>query len=189
MLGDNMFHQIYLASRESLRRVVARIAPPSEIEDIVQETYVRICQVKDLDAMTSPKSFIFTTAKNLALDYQKQAGVRLVDGVEDWSEFERIITDATVDEVFQAKVASDEFDELCEAIRLLPLYCRKVFVLKKVYGYSQKEIAQQLEISESTVEKHISSGTKRCMQFKRSRNKTNKTIMNISKEGFGGGYE
>lgn len=187
--GDGMFHQIYLASRESLRRVVARIAPPSEIEDIVQETYVRICQVKNPEAITSPKSFIFTTAKNLALDYQKQAGVRLVDSVDDWNEFERIIVDANTDDVFQAKVASDEFAELCEAIRLLPVQCRKVFVLKKVYGYSQKEISGQLEISESTVEKHISSGTKRCMQFRRSRNKINETKMNISKEGFGGAYE
>ncbi|WOH36242.1 RNA polymerase sigma factor [Thalassotalea fonticola] len=189
MPGDGMFHQIYLASRESLRRVVARIAPPSEIEDIVQETYVRICQVKNPEAITSPKSFIFTTAKNLALDYQKQAGVRLVDSVDDWTEFERVINDASTDEVFQAKVASDEFAELCEAIRLLPVQCRKVFVLKKVYGYSQKEISHQLEISESTVEKHISSGTKRCMQFKRNRNKINEAKMNNSKEGFGGAYE
>lgn len=184
-----MFHQIYLASRESLRRVVARIAPPSEIEDIIQETYVRICQVKEPEAITSPKSFIFTTAKNLALDYQKQAGVRLVDGIEDWSEFERIITDANVDEAFQTQATRDELAELCEAIRLLPQQCRKVFVLKKVYGYSQKEIAQQLAISESTVEKHISSGVKRCMQYRRSRINSDETKMNISKKGFGGAYE
>jgi RNA polymerase sigma-70 factor (ECF subfamily) len=172
-----------------LRRVVARIAPPSEIEDIVQETYVRLCQVKNPEAILSPKSFVFATAKNLALDYQKQAYVKLVDGVDDWSEFESIISDASTDTLFKERVASEEFAELCEAIRLLPIQCRKVFVLKKVYGYSQKEIAQELALSESTVEKHISAGTKKCMQFKRNRNKTNESTMNISENGSGGGYE
>jgi len=38
-------------------------------------------------------------------------------------------------------------------------------VLKKVYGYSQKEIAIKLDISENTVEKHIATGIKRCTQF------------------------
>jgi len=189
MSGDGMFHQVYLASRASLRRVVARIAPPSEVEDIVQETYVRICQVKNPEAIISPKSFVFTMAKNLALDYQKQAYVKLVDGVDDWSEFERIITDASADTPFNEKVASDDFAELCEAIRLLPVQCRKVFVLKKVYGYSQKEIAQELTLSESTVEKHVSVGTKKCIQFKRNRNKINDSTMNISKNGLGGGHE
>jgi len=189
MAGEGMFHQVYLASRESLRRVVARIAPPSEIEDIVQETYVRICQVKNPQAVVSHKSFIFATARNLALDYQKQSYVKLVDGVDDWSEFERIITDASGDTPYNAKVASDDFAELCEAIRLLPIQCRKVFVLKKVYGYSQKEIAQELTLSESTVEKHISAGTKKCMQFKRNRNKINESTMNISKNGLRGAHE
>ena len=43
--------------------------------------------------------------------------------------------------------------------------CRRAFVLKKVYGYSQREIAQELELSESTVEKHIANGVKRCTYF------------------------
>ena len=41
-----------------------------------------------------------------------------------------------------------------EAVRQLPEQCRRVFVLKKVYGYSQREIAKELSLSESTVEKH-----------------------------------
>jgi RNA polymerase sigma-70 factor (ECF subfamily) len=112
-----------------------------------------------------------------------------VDGIDDWSEFENIITDASTDSPFKEKVASDEFAEMCEAIRLLPVQCRKVFVLKKVYGYSQKEIAQELGLSQSTIEKHISAGTKKCMQFKRNRNKMNEEAMTMSKNGLGGGYE
>lgn len=193
MTVDNIFYQVYLASIDSLHRVVARIVPPSEIEDIVQETYVRICQVRNPETITSPKSFIFTTAKNLALDFRKQAYVQLVDSVDDWSEFKRIIEDASGDTPYNNKVTSDDFAELCEAIRLLPSQCRKVFVLKKVYGYSQKEIAQELMLSESTVEKHISAGAKKCIQFKRSRNRSRNKIdnstMDVPRSELWGKYE
>ena len=70
-----------------------------------------------------------------------------------------------VDETYQHVAAGEEFSNFCEAVRILPVQCRKVFVLKKVYGYSQREIAIELEISESTVEKHIALGMKRCINF------------------------
>lgn len=167
MLEDNIFHKLFIASRESMKRVVARIVPPHEIEDIVQETYVRLCQVNNESSIHSPKSFIFTTARNLALDYQKQANVRLVDKVDDWQLFEEILNVDAKDEVYQKVETNKDFTHFCDAIRQLPTQTRKVFVLKKVYGYSQKEIAHELSLSESTIEKHISNGTKRCMLFMR----------------------
>ena len=42
--------------------------------------------------------------------------------------------------------------------------CRQTFTLRKVYGYSQKEIAAQLSISEHTVEQHLSKAARRCAQ-------------------------
>jgi RNA polymerase sigma-70 factor (ECF subfamily) len=160
---NNTFTKLYLASRDSLNRIVASIVPPHEIEDVVQETYVRICQAKNAEKISSKKSFMFTTAKNLALDYQKRAGTRLVDNKVDWDELEQLIENKHNDPVLNDVITNDEFSKFCEAIRQLPSQCRKVFVLKKVYGYTQKEIAKNMNISESTVEKHISSGTKRCM--------------------------
>lgn len=160
---NNAFTKLYLASRDSLSRIVASIVPPHEIEDVVQETYVRICQAKNTEKISSKKSFMFTTAKNLALDYQKRAGTRLVEDKIDWDELEGLLENKHYDPVLTDVITNDEFSKFCEAIRQLPSQCRKVFVLKKVYGYTQKEIAKSMNISESTVEKHISSGTKRCM--------------------------
>ncbi|TMS61692.1 sigma factor, partial [Pseudoalteromonas sp. S1691] len=56
---------------------------PHEFEDIVQETYVRICQIKNSDNISSPKSFIYNNARQLSLDYQKQANIRLVEGIDN----------------------------------------------------------------------------------------------------------
>ena len=155
MERENRFHSLFISSREGLNRLVASIVPSSDIEDIVQETYVRLCHVKNAKAISSPKSFMYRTAKNLALDYAKQARVRLVDDVDDWSEFEHVFNQSTEDETYRQFAANQDVEELCEAIRLLPAQCRNVFVLKKVYGHSQKEIARELGLSESTVETHF----------------------------------
>ena len=40
----------------------------------------------------------------------------------------------------------------------LPDKCRQAFVLRRIEGYSQREIAQRMQISENTVEKHICKG-------------------------------
>jgi len=97
-------------------------------------------------------------AQNLARDHVKTASYRLSDPLES-------IDEAWIDqgdEVYRLAVSSEEFRQFCEAVRQLPLQCRRAFVLKKVYGYSQKDIAKELKISESTVEKHVALGLRRC---------------------------
>lgn len=190
MSNDTLFYKIYLASRKSISRVVSRIVPPHEIEDIVQETYVRICQIENKESITSPKSFMYKTARNLALDYIKQANVKLVDGVENMEALEQLLSDSNKDEMYENALTNSEFSHFCEAVRQLPIQSRKVFVLKKVYGYSQREIAAQLSISESTVEKHISAGMKRCTIFMRNtQNNLKKTEPVLSTNATGGSYE
>lgn len=145
-------------------RAVSRLVPPKEIEDIVQETYVRICAVNKTEQILHPRSFLYRTARNLALDHLKRADTRSNVSMEDESlGFDTIGDD--FDQVYSQVSATQEFEHFCEAVRQLPLQCRKAFVLKKVYGYSQKEIAENLNISENTVEKHIAMGLSRCRQF------------------------
>ena len=144
-------------------RMVSRIVPPKEIEDIVQEAYVRICQMDKREPVEQPKSFLMKTARNLAYDHLKKAETRLADPVE--TEFDYETQASVTDQVFDRVASSEEFALFCEAIRQLPPQCRRVFVLKKVYGYSQKEIVKELNLSESTVEKHIAVGFKRCASY------------------------
>ena len=157
------WHPIFMAARDSMMRMVSRIVPPKEIEDIVQETYVRICQMDKRKLVEQPKSFLMKTARNLAFDHLKKAETRLADGVETELDFD--VESLIHDRVFDSVASNEEFSRFCEAIRLLPAQCRRVFVLKKVYGYSQKEIAKEMNLSESTVEKHIAVGFKRCASY------------------------
>ncbi|MFC3114422.1 RNA polymerase sigma factor [Cellvibrio fontiphilus] len=163
MTNQENLESIYLSIRKGLMRAVSRLVPPKEIEDIVQETYVRICAVKT-EQVTHPRSFLYRTARNLALDHLKRAETRSTMSMEDETlNLDGLVEEA--DQVYDQVAASREFEHFCEAVRHLPLQCRKAFVLKKVYGYSQKEIADKLNISENTVEKHIAMGLNRCRQY------------------------
>ena len=67
----------FLSLRGRLTRLVMGIVPPREVGDIVQETYVRMCQLENKDTIREPRSFLFRTAKNLAVDHVKRAESRL----------------------------------------------------------------------------------------------------------------
>lgn len=166
MSNEHKLLEVFVALRRKLARAVSRIVPPPEIEDIVQETYVRVCQFVQAGDIRHPRSFLYRTARNLALDHIKRSAARttvsLPDEDEQYSDGD--LSQAGRD-VYDQLAAKQEFEMFCEAVQQLPLQCRRVFVLRKVYGYSQKEIARALDISESTVEKHIAYGIKRCSSF------------------------
>lgn len=161
MAEKHAISRLYLNLRQRLARSVSNMVPPHEVEDIVQETYVRVCQVKRPDAIRQPHSFLLKIAHNLALDYLKRADTRLTDPLDN--QIEEL--DPETDHTLQRVASDQEFARFCEAVRQLPQQCRRVFVLKKVYGYSQREIADQLHLSQSTVEKHIATGMLRCAEY------------------------
>ena len=166
---------VFLKLRGNLARAVLGMVPPKEIEDIVQETYVRACQIDNTDRVTEPKAFLFKIARNLALDYVKKADTRLSVSLENTDEPGDTDTTCLMDSTLDEVVSREEFSEFCEAVRELPPQRRRAFVLKKVYGYTQREIATKMQISEKTVERHISLGMDNCMEYLHKHNASKKT--------------
>lgn len=152
---------IFLSLRRSLGRAVRGIVPPGEVEDIVQETYVRACQINAKDAMVEPKALLFKVARNLALDYAKRAETRLV--IRDENRVEPHNVADLSNEMLSDAISREEFADFCEAVRKLPLQRRRAFVLKKVYGFTQREIATEMKLSEKTVERHIALAMEDCL--------------------------
>ncbi len=167
MATDEKIARVYVSIRGLLARAVAGIVPPNEIEDVVQETYVRVCQSKSRADIEAPRSFMLRTARNIALNHVDRAESRLADSV-DLDDAAHLIPADRLHDSTVASVCSDErFSLFCDALRQLPRQCRRVFVLKKVYGHSQREIAATLRISENTVEKHVVKGAKKIRDFMR----------------------
>ncbi|MEJ0039899.1 MAG: sigma-70 family RNA polymerase sigma factor [Gammaproteobacteria bacterium] len=157
------FLQVFLGFRRRLARAVARIVQPADIEDIVQETFLRCFQASARTEVRHPRSFMLTTARNLALNHVERADNRLVRGVDAFDE--SAVPLFRYEPRDDAAEVQEEFVLLCRAVRTLPAQCRRAFVLKKVYGMNRKEIASYMGISESTVQNHIAKGMAMCAEY------------------------
>ena len=153
--------ELYLSMRGSLSGMVARIVPSHEVEDIVQETYIRLRRAVVAQEIRHPRSYLYRTARNLALDSIKKADNAL--GVE-WNDDASYAANSS-DSIVSTIESTANFDRFCQSVQQLPAQAQRVFVLKKVYGYTQREIATELGISESTVEKHVALGSRRCSRY------------------------
>lgn len=152
--------ELYLSMRPGIRRMVSRIVPPDDVEDIVQETYIRVCRVIVAHEIRHPRSYLYQTARNLAFDSIKRADNALgVSWTED-ADYSATNSNTVIDTI----ESTANFERFCESVEQLPPQARRVFVLKKVYGFTQREIAAELSISESTVEKHVALGSRRCSE-------------------------
>lgn len=159
---DRSIGELYLSFKSRLARSVTSIVPPDEVEDIVQETYVRVCTASSVNELHSPRSFMLKTARNLALDHVKRAEYRLADSLDADNDDEHASAVPMAKDTLEQVCSDEDFATFCAAVRNLPVQCRRAFVLKKVYGYTQREIAEEMQISEKTVEGHIAIGITRC---------------------------
>lgn len=162
--NEQTFLAPFMALRKSIAHYISRIVPPADVEDIVQDTYVKLCSIEDKDPTKYNKSFLYTVAKNLALDHVKRADNKLTDKVEDESEFHTEDNDKLYDEA----VTNEKFGRFCKVVQQMPSQSRKIFVLRKVYGFSQKEIAEQLGISVNTVSNQLVNGMKQFSKLEQS---------------------
>jgi len=150
----------FIRFRSNLSRLLKRLVEPQDIEDIMQETYIRVCAAAEKTEIANSKSFMLKTAQNLAFNHLSTAYRRRTQ-LEDFSPTGMELPAPDFEAQFDA---TEKFLGFCTAVRELPVQCRRTFVLRKVYGLSQREIATQLGISESTVEKHVAKGYLLCRE-------------------------
>ena len=140
------------------RRFEAKV----EIDDIVQEAYVRVLQAHATGVLASPKAFLFATARNLLLDrLRRHENSR----TQSLGEIDALNVLDERDGIPETVAHNQELALLTEAIQSLPARCRQILTLRKLYGLSQREIAARLGISEKTVSNQITIGIEKCTDF------------------------
>jgi RNA polymerase sigma factor (sigma-70 family) len=146
--------------RAALLKYLRRFTGGAEdVEDLVQEAYVRVFALPRTQAVDSPRALLFRIARNLAVDRARQRLARATDDVADFEPLNVSSKEAEPDEQVDLR---RRFESFCAAVENLPPLCRRVFVLRKVYQLSHAEIAQALGLSHSTIEKHVAKGLVRC---------------------------
>ena len=132
---------------------------PADVDDIVQETYRRIIEVKKKQTIRSPKGLLMTIAKNVSRDRIRKKYVSKTFYVAD---FENINVLDAEEQPSEQLIRSDEVTMLESALRKLPVRCRQVMILRTFENLSYKEIAKRMNISVNTVETQLSRGLNAC---------------------------
>lgn len=147
--------------RAFLRR---RFPALPDIDDLVQESFLRVFKAQRTSAIQSVRAFLYTTARNLALDYFRRRQIVCIDGVAEAEELS-VHVDEEATAIPDAVAKNQELALLIQAIKTLPPRCRQVITLRKLYGLSQRETARRLGIAEHTVEAHVGVGVRKCGEF------------------------
>jgi RNA polymerase sigma-70 factor (ECF subfamily) len=164
--------EAYLENEVALKRYLRRFIRSREAaDDLAQEAFLRAFAAESGRAIETPKAFLFKVAKNLALNELARQSSAAIEPLGDF-EGQEVLEDssqAAVDDVVDSR---ERIRLLARAIAALPPQCAKVFILRKMQGMSQKEIAVRLNISVRTVENHVAVGLSRCRAYMRAHDGT-----------------
>jgi RNA polymerase sigma factor (sigma-70 family) len=145
-----------LPHEPALRGWLARRAPAAfDIDDIVQESYAALAERERIDDILNPRAYLFQVAHSLVIRNIRRARIVSILAVEDLG-FVEFADEAATPE--QSAIAHDDLRQLAKVIASMPGQTREAFVLRRVRGLSQREIASRMGLSENTVEKHIVRG-------------------------------
>lgn len=153
---EKAFFDIQMALQRRLTRMLVN---PQDVEDVLHDTYINSITSEEKAKIRNPKGYLMQVARNLALKELSKRSRQLTDSIEVASVGELISNEPAVEDQISGE---EKMKVLSEAVSLLPPKCREAFILCKVYGLSYKEISHRMEISVSTVEKHMITSLKRC---------------------------
>lgn len=148
--GRSEFARLYRATLAPLRRYLTRFLGDSgEAQDVAHDAYLRVYPKDGKTPPDNPQAFLYTTARNLAINRLKRRQIAPFTSQEVHAE----LSASPMPGVVQQVIARQELAQLEAAIADLPPGCRTVLLLRKVELLSHQEIAEQLGIAISTVEK------------------------------------
>ena len=138
--------------------LVRRVNCNETANDLLQDTFFRLINVKTAQPIQNPRAFIYRIASNLATDYLRRQK-------NDTAELSDIEVTNLADETAtpeQSLMSTEQLDLCVQALDQLSPLCLKIFVLSRFEGYTHQQIADELGISTSWVEKNIIKALKQC---------------------------
>lgn len=121
-----------------------------EAEDVVQDCFVKLISRNIMPE--NIKAFLYTSVRNASIDRLRRQSP--IDTEISPTDLCVVISDD------QAQESSFREAKLWTAIELLPERCREIFLMSKRDGMTYREIAEELNLSEKTVEYQISKALK-----------------------------
>lgn len=127
-------------------------------QDIVQEVFVKVWEKKSDIEIINLEAFLFRLVRNRCIDYIKYLKVvnNRMQEIEIASKYEELYRiDFLGDEPY-ILIEQELSQKIEKTIEKLPERCREVFILSRINGLKNREIAEKLNINIKNVERHLS---------------------------------
>ncbi|WP_286235312.1 RNA polymerase sigma factor [Thalassotalea sediminis] len=158
--SNNRVLKAFQACKDGLVRSIMKMSvEQQDVDDILQETFIRVLHSDEQQQIKSPKGYLFVVSRNLVLKKLMQQSKEMHTELDDAlliNEEENIVEK----ELFQKR----KFERFTNALNALPEKHRRAILLRKLYCLSHKEIAKKMDVSVSSVEKYIAAGLRQCKQ-------------------------
>ena len=150
----------------SLERYLARkLDNPADAAEVAQEAFLRIYRLQHPEQLDNARAFLFQVASNLAVDQLRRRSLhfrflkieRQELGEDDYAE--RFASAPSPEHILSAR---EQLQRIYKAVDTLPEKCRQAFLLHRSSGMSYNDIARELGVSVSSVEKYILQALKHC---------------------------
>lgn len=143
--------------KEIVHYVFKLIGDKESAKDITQETYVKVIELNPNKEIN--RSFLYKVAKNIVIDESRKN--KKISNIEYQEEIFSISKDEQPDEI---AIKTNQYENLMKIVDTLPSRSKEAFLLHTIDGYSRKEIASMMGISQNAVEKHIIRATKKLQE-------------------------
>ncbi len=137
-----------------LKSFLMRTVDQPEAEDLLHEVYLRLIRCRGLSLIDNVQAFMFTTATNLLRDRWRRANARFAPTLINFEDCDLTAGAADPAEVVEWQ---ERLERVRKAMSELPPKPKLAFELSRMHDRSYSEIAFELDVSVSMIEKHIST--------------------------------
>ncbi|MGH7946665.1 MAG: RNA polymerase sigma factor [Opitutaceae bacterium] len=131
-----------------------------DVDDVVQESYLRVWRARAAQPIESARAFLFRVARNIALDLVRRDRRAPLEQVGDLAELD-VVDESESSDVRHGVVTRERIALITEALDALPSRQRQLVILCKLQGLSHRTAAEQLGLAEKTVTEHVYRGVQR----------------------------
>jgi len=159
MLSKTVRKDMYAQFRAPLMHYfLRRVKDRAEAEDLTQEVFVRLLRTSSLDQIEHVEAFVFRIASNLLHDRGRQVtrGHRPAGALVDLAVIHEMASEfAEGPSEESVLVHRETLGAVLKCLDELEDRTRNIFLLFRLEGMKQRDIAELYGISQSTVEKHV----------------------------------
>ena len=131
-----------------------RIGRRAEIDDLVQEVFLRLAAGGNIEAVDRPEAYLFKTAANVFNDRWRRSTARAAEAHEPYDEALHGNARETPNPE-RALLGVQAVEQLIAALYEMPERTRVVWALYHLEDLTHAQIARRLGVTVSAIEKHI----------------------------------